>query len=205
MNPYSLRIRRATVEDRAALRTLWLSMRLPADELEGRLTEFQVVETGGEVAGALGLQILGTAALLHSEGYADFAIADAARELFGERIKALASNHGVFRLWTRENSPFWLHWGFQPADDEILSRLPEPWRASDGKWLTLELKDERAVNNALKDQFATFMADEKKQAIEVSEKARKITTFLSVMFFLVGIIGFAAAIYLFMRLRASAH
>ncbi len=193
------------MDDRAALRALWLSMRLPADELEGRLTEFQVVEAGGEVAGALGLQIIGTAALLHSEGYTDFAIADTARELLWERIAALAANHGVFRLWTQENSPFWLHWGFQPADHDILSRLPEPWHTRNGNWLTMELKDEQAVNTALTNQFATFMAEEKKTATDVSANARKITTFLSVVFFLVGIVGFAAAIYLFMRFRASAH
>ncbi len=32
------------VDDRAVLKAIWLSMRLPADELEKRLTEFQVVE-----------------------------------------------------------------------------------------------------------------------------------------------------------------
>lgn len=205
VNPNHLRTRRATVEDLPALRNIWISMRLPADELESRLTEFQVVEWEGEVAGAIGFQIIRTAALLHSEGYADFSIADAARQLFWDRIQALAANHGVFRLWTQENSPFWLRWGFQPASGELLSRLPEEWKATDGKWYTLELKDEDAVNTALKDQFADFIADEKKQTANVSAQARKISLLLTVIFFLIGVLGVATAIYLFMRFRASAH
>src|ERR1700722_5229790 len=79
MNPQTLRIRRATVDDRAALKTLWTSMRLPVDELEKRLTEFQVVEHyDGEVVGAIGIQFSRQHALLHSEGYTDFSIAGAA-------------------------------------------------------------------------------------------------------------------------------
>ena len=82
MTPSSLRIRRATVDDRAALKTIWASMRLPADELEKRLTEFQVVENAeDEVVGALGFQILRQHALLHNEGYSDFGVADAARAI----------------------------------------------------------------------------------------------------------------------------
>lgn len=205
VNPQHLRTRRATVEDLAVLRNIWISMRLPADELESRLTEFQVVELDGEVAGAIGFQIIRTAALLHSEGYADFSIADAARQLFWDRIQALAANHGVFRLWTQENSPFWSRWGFQPAGGELLSRLPDEWKTAGGKWFTLELKDEDAVNTALKDQFADFIADERKQTASVSAQARKISLFLTVIFFLIGIVGVAAAIFLFLRFRASAH
>ena len=203
VNPSNLRIRRATVEDLAALKAIWLSMRLPADELESRLTEFQVVEADGEVAGAIGFQIIRTAALLHNEGYVDFAIADTARELLWERIESLTANHGVFRLWTQENSPFWQRWGFQPANGETLSRLPDEWKTANGKWFTLELKNEDAVNAALKNQFATFMDAEKKQAADISARARKISVFLTVILFLVGAIGFGLAIYLFMHFKSA--
>ncbi len=203
VNPNNLRIRRATVEDRAALQSIWSAMQLPTEDLGSRLTEFQVVEKDGQVAGAIGLQFIRTAALLHSEGYADFAIADAARELFWERIQALAANHGIFRLWTQEDSPFWRNWGFQTAEGDRLARLPEEWKQPAGKWFTLELKDEDAVNAALKDQFAGFVADEKKQSAGVTAQAKKINTTLTILFFLVGIASFGAAIYLFLRLRAS--
>src|ERR1700733_13393139 len=104
MNSAPLRVRRATVDDFDALKIIWASMRLSADELEKRLTEFQVVENSeGKILGAIGIQISKQHALLHSEGYSDFSVADSARNLFWERIQVLASNHGIFRLWTREN------------------------------------------------------------------------------------------------------
>ena len=66
MTSSALNIRRATVDDLPALRALWRSAQLPADELESRLTEFHVVECGGEFAGALGVQVAGQHARLHS-------------------------------------------------------------------------------------------------------------------------------------------
>src|SRR5208282_3331777 len=145
MRPSDLCIRRATTDDFQSLRGLWTSMRFPTDELEKRLTEFQVVEGGdGQIVGAIGLQIAGPRALLHSEGYTDFSVADAARQLFGERIQTIAAHNGVFRLWTQENAPFWYRWGFQPASAEVLERLPVEWKRSGETWLTLELKSEEA-------------------------------------------------------------
>jgi N-acetylglutamate synthase-like GNAT family acetyltransferase len=195
--------RRATVDDLPALRSLWTAAHWPADELENRLTEFQVVEAGGVFAGALGLQILRQHVRLHSEDYADFSVADAARELFWERIQKLAANHGVFRVWTQETSPFWTRWGFQPANAETLERLPDEWKNLEGRWLTLELKNEDAINAALGNQFAGFMDAEKKQTAQVAARARQIRIFFTVIFFAIGIIGIAIAIYLLLH-RPSA-
>src|SRR5271156_746343 len=139
MSSPKLRVRRATLDDLNAIKALWLSMRLPADELEKRLTEFQIAETGaGQLIGAIGIQIIRQHTLLHSEGYADFGFADAARRLFWEKVQTLAANHGVFRLWPQERSPFWKSFGFQPPNAEILARLPAEWKNEfDGGWLTL--------------------------------------------------------------------
>jgi N-acetylglutamate synthase-like GNAT family acetyltransferase len=199
MNPHGLHIRRATVDDLPALTSLWTAAHLPADELETRLTEFQVVEAGGVFAGALALQILRQHARLHSEDYLDFSIADAARELFWERIQKLAANHGVFRIWTQETSPFWTHWGFQPANAETLERLPDEWKSLEGRWLALELKNEEAITAALGNQFAGFMDAEKKQTAQVASRARQIRTFFTVIFFAVGIICFALVVWLLLR------
>ena len=116
MTATSLKVRRANVDDLPALRSLWQNLKWDAAALESRLTEFQIVENRGEFAGAIGVQLRATGVLLHSEDYTDFAVADAARELFWERVQKLASNHGAFRVWTQEISPFWTRWGFQPAD-----------------------------------------------------------------------------------------
>jgi N-acetylglutamate synthase-like GNAT family acetyltransferase len=201
-----LHIRRATVDDLPALKSLWLTARLPADELEARLTEFQVVEAGGVFAGALGLQIVRQHARLHSEDYADFSVADAARELFLERLQKLAANHGVFRVWTQETSPFWTRWGFQPANAETLARLPEEWKNLEGRpgaperskggWLTLELKNADAINAALGNQFAGFMDTEKKQTAQVADHARKLRLFITFLGFAIFFVCAAIAVWL---------
>jgi N-acetylglutamate synthase-like GNAT family acetyltransferase len=198
MNPLmGLRVRRATLDDLVTLRTIWLSMRLPADELEKRLKEFQVVENAaGEVLGAVGIQLSQQHALLYGEGFSDFSVADAARQMFWQRFEALAANHGVFRIWTQETSPFWKHWGFQPATAENLSRLPEEWKTSEGQWFTLPLKNEEAITTALETKFAGFMDAEKKQTALVAEKARKLNTIITVVGFAIGILGIGIAVYL---------
>lgn len=195
--------RRANVDDLPALRALWTAARWPSDELESRLTEFQVVETGGVFAGALGVQIVRQHLRLHSEDYADFSTADAARELFWERIQKLAASHGVFRVWTQETSPFWTRWGFQPANVETLERLPAEWKNLEGKWLTLELKNEDAINAALQKHLPEFMADENARTAEIARKGRQLRTVFTVFFFAIAAILFGVAIFLLLH-RASA-
>ncbi len=179
----SLHIRRATVDDLPALMALWLAAQLPAEKLKDHLTEFQVVEADGQFAGALGVQIVRQHARLHSEDYSDFAVADAARELFWERIQKLAANHGVFRVWMLEDSPFWTRWGFQPANADILTRLPDEWKNLEGRWLTLELKNEDVINAALQNQFAGFLEAEKKSAAQLTERARQLKLFVTLVGF----------------------
>ena len=174
-----LNIRRATVDDLPALKALWLAAQLPADKLKDHLTEFQVVEADGKFAGAIGVQIVRQHARLHSEDYSDFSVADAARELLWERIQRIAANHGVFRVWIIEDSPFWTRWGFQPANAETLARLPDEWKNLEGRWLTLELKNEDAINTALQNQFAGFMAAEKKSTAHIAERARQLKLFIT--------------------------
>ena len=201
MNPQTLRIRRATVDDRDALKSLWASMRLTADELEKRLTEFQVVENSdGEVVGAIGIQFSRQHALLHSEGYTDFGIADAARQLFWERIQTLASHNGIFRIWTQERSPFWKNFGFQPPTTEVLTRLPSEWKNEfDGGWLTFQLKNEEVIAAALEKNFVPFMAGEKNETEKISQKAKTINTVITVVGFAIGILCIGIAIYLFVH------
>jgi hypothetical protein len=207
MNSVPLRVRRATVDDFDALKIIWASMRLPADELERRLTEFQVVENSdGKILGAIGIQISKQHALLHSEGYSDFSVADSARNLFWGRIQVLSSNHGIFRLWTRENSPLWKNFGFQPPTAETLSRLPEEWkRESDGNWLTFQLKDEAAINAAFEKEFTTFITSEKKEIARITGQAQTIKTIVTVVAFGITILCFAALIWLFTHRNPFAH
>ena len=193
-----LRIRRATTDDLFKLKLLWSSMHLPEDDLEKRLTEFQIVEDAdGQFLGGIGFQARGLHALLHNEGFTDFSAADTARNLFWQRIQVLSSNHTVFRLWTQERSPFWKNFGFRPPDADTLARLPAEWRNEfDGAWLTLQLKDEQAIATALGTDFASFMKEEKKETERVREQAQTIRTIVTVIGFAIGIFCFAFAVYL---------
>ena len=196
-NSLQLHIRRATTEDLRSLKALWESMRLPSDELGKRLTEFHVVQTAdGRLLGAIGIQIVRQHARLHNEAYFDFALADHAREMFWDRIQTLASNHGIFRLWTQETSPFWTRLGFQPAVAEKSPRLPEEWNQTKNEWLTLQLKNEEVIANALDKNFAAFISSEKRSTARVREQAQTLKTIITITGFLVGISCFAVAVYL---------
>jgi len=202
-----LRIRRATTDDLPELKSLWMSMHLPADELVNRLTEFQVVEDAdSHFLGAVGFTTSGTHALLHNEGFTDFSVADTARQLFWERLQILSSNHTVFRIWTQERSPFWKTFGFCPPDAETLVRLPPEWHNEfDGAWLTLQLKDEEAIATALGTDFAGFMTTQKQETERVREKAQTLRTVVTVVFFGIGIVAIGFAIYLMIHRGLFSH
>src|SRR5687767_6620537 len=68
MSTPQLQVRRATIDDLPKLAPLWREENLDVNDLEKRFKEFQVVEgPGGEIIGALGLQIAGQEGRLHSE------------------------------------------------------------------------------------------------------------------------------------------
>ena len=197
MDSPGLRVRRATTDDLVALKELWHSMKLPAEDLEKRLTEFQLVETGaGELLGAIGIQIVRQHAWLHSESYRDFAHADVSRQLFWGRIQTLASNHGVFRLWTQENSPYWSQLGFRIAGPAKLAGLPPEWQSNRGEWSVLQLKDEETITNALEKDFAAFMAMERQNTERTHQQAKTVKAIVTVIGFGIGLLGFGVAAYL---------
>lgn len=180
-------------------------MKLPVAELEPRLTEFQVVENGeGKIVGGIGLQIGPRCGRLHSEGYTDFAVANAARELLWTRIQTLASNHGILRLWARESVPFWNGVGFKPADEETLKRLPEAWKTEGTPWFTLQLKDE-AVIASLEKELAMFMAAEKRSSERVFQQARTMKTIANLIAIILALFALGAAILILMKRPELLH
>jgi N-acetylglutamate synthase-like GNAT family acetyltransferase len=201
MTSLNHRVRRATLDDLPGLKALWNSMHLPADDLERRLTEFQLVETSaGRLVGTLGFQISAQQGWLHSESYEDFAVADDVRPLLFERLKSLAANHGVLRLWTLEKSPFWTRQSFQPATPEALKKLPESWAASGPGWLTLQLKDEAAIVS-LEKELALFMETEKRRTEQVLGQARTIKSIATAIAVILAVCILVAAAYLLLKDR----
>jgi N-acetylglutamate synthase-like GNAT family acetyltransferase len=184
MSPGTYLVRRATVDDLANLSALWRSMRFPVGELEKRLTEFQVAESQeGRLVGALGLQVAGPQGRVHSEAFSDFSVADEVRPLLWERVQSVAANHGLMRLWTQEEAPFWKRCGLRAATPDVLQKLPPAWQGSAGDWLNVQLKEETVAPLSAEKEFAMFMEAEKQRTEKAFRQARTIkhvATLLSV-------------------------
>ena len=167
------RVRRATLDDVGQLTALWKSMRFQADDLAKRITEFQVAESAdGTVVGAVGLQISERQGRLHSEAFTDFSLADRLRPQLWERVQAIATNHGLVRLWTQEQAPFWSHCGLAKADPEAMEKRPVPWRSLSGEWLTLKLKEDIEEVISADKEFAMFMEAERQRTARTFQQAR---------------------------------
>lgn len=178
-------------------------MRFDADALAKRATEFQVAEDSNKaLVGAIGLQIVAKQGHIHSEAFTDFSLADQIRPLLFDRIKVLANNHGLVRLWTRESALFWKHIGLDPADGPALEKLPSAWRDLGSGWFTIKLKED--VDEVLSESsaFTLFVEAEKRRTQKTLDRARRvkaIATGIAVLL-LVGVV--IAAVYL---LRRNAH
>src|SRR2546422_867872 len=173
MDSSNYRVRRATLDDLPQLTGLWQAMHFPSEELAKRVTEFQVAESAeGKLLGAVGLQVAERHGRVHSEGFADFSLADQLRALLWERIQSVARNHGLLRLWTKEKAPFWNHCGLQVADAEALQKLPALWRGQPADWLTIKLKDDVESVMSLDKEFAMFMESEKQRTNRAFQHAR---------------------------------
>jgi N-acetylglutamate synthase-like GNAT family acetyltransferase len=167
-----LQVRRATVDDIPKLIPLWRQENLPAQDLEGRFKEFQVIEDGGGgIAGAIGLQVSGQEGRLHSEVFADFGQADALRGSLWERVRTVAQNHGLVRVWTQFTSPFWRSIGFDYASNELLTKLPANFGMDRTPWTYVQLRAETAPIS-LDKEFALFREAEHEQTEKMMRQAR---------------------------------
>ena len=194
------RVRRATLDDIRQLTALWQSMQFPAEDLAKRVTEFQVAEdAGGNVLGAIGLQIAERQGLVHSEAFNDFALADHLRPMLWDRLHAVATNHGLLRIWTREQAPFWSHCGLLKADAEVMHKLPALWHGPSYAWLTLKLRDAVEAVTSLDKEFALFMQSEKQRTERAFQQARMLKTIVTLIAFALLIAVGVWAVRLFMR------
>jgi N-acetylglutamate synthase-like GNAT family acetyltransferase len=193
MNSSTFRVRRATLDDISQLAALWNSMKFPADALSKRVTEFQVAENPeGVLVGAVGLEIAQKQGRIHSEAFTDFALADQLRPMLWDRIHAVATNHGLLRLWTQEHAPFWSHCGLVKPDPDALEKLPVPWQAQKSEWFTLKLKDDIEKLVSLDKEFALFMDSEKQRTAKAFQHAKilkLIATLIALGVFIIVLIG----------------
>jgi N-acetylglutamate synthase-like GNAT family acetyltransferase len=155
-------VRRAVVDDLGPLADLWSATQMPAENLERKFTDFQVVEDdAGKLHAAVALEITGGAGRIHSEAIADFALTDTLRPLLWARLRGVAQNHGLVRLWTQESAPFWKKdAGFALPSAAAREKFPEAFGPPESGWLTLRLRDEGADPESIERQFAAFKAVE---------------------------------------------
>ena len=194
------RVRRATLDDIGQLMTLWQSMHLPADDLAKRITEFQLAESADQkILGAVGLQIADRQGRVHSEGFTDFALADELRPALWERLQSVATNHGLVRLWTAEQAPFWSRCGLTKADAESLEKLPTAWRQLKGQWLTLKLKEDIEEVISADKEFALFMEAERQRTQRAFQQARVLKFIATLVALAVLFLVMAGAFYVLRR------
>jgi hypothetical protein len=175
-------------------------MNFPADILARRITEFQLAESAdGQVLGAVGLQIAQKQGLIHSEAFNDFSVSDQLRPLIWERLQAVATNHGLLRLWTLEQAPFWNHCGLQKADVETLQKLPEAWQSLSGSWLTLKLREDVMEIISAEKEFALFMESEKQRTQRAIQQARFLKLIATLLAFGLLVLVALGAIYIFRK------
>jgi len=200
MSASNFRVRRATLDDLSQLTALWKSMHFPVDDLGKRVTEFQVAEAAdGKLVGAVGLQMAEKQGRIHSEGFTDFSLADQLRPLLWERVHAVATNHGLLRLWTQEQAPFWNHCGLAKADAESLAKLPLNWRGPTSNWLTLKLRDDIETMTSLDKEFAMFMESEKQRTARAFQHARVLKMIATIIAVAILILVMAGAFYMLRR------
>ncbi len=198
MNPTVKEVRRATVEDVPKLVELWKAEQLPWPELEKRFKEFQVaVSPDGDILGALGLQIAGPEGQLHGEAFLHEEQADALRDKLWERMRNLAGNHGLVRLWTPLAAPFWHTNGLATPDKETIPRRPAAFGDAKLPWRVVQLREETATAVSLDKEFALFQESEKRDVQRLFHQAKVMKGIALVVAMLVVLLVLVWAFFLF--------
>jgi hypothetical protein len=170
------------------------------ETLSRRITEFQVAEhPEGMLVGAVGLHIAEKQGLIHSEAFSDFSFAEPLRPMLWERLRNLANNHGLLRLWTTEQAPFWRQCGLVPAGQELLASLPVPWRELTGRWLTLKLKEDVDALLAMDHELALMLETERQRSKRGLEQARLLKMLATALGILIVLFIIGASVMLLMR------
>ncbi len=180
MDP-NVQVRRATVEDLPQLTALWQQENLPDTDLEKRFKEFQVVQApDGVVLGAIGLQVSGTQGRLHSETFVHQDQADQLRAKLWERIRLIAGNFGLSRVWFQTASPFWHTNGFLAATADQLTTLPSEFSGTPAPWHFLQLREE-SVTISIDKEFAMFREAERERTEKMLQQAKVLKVIAAVV------------------------
>ena len=156
-----------------------------------------MVEDGeGRIRAAIAMEIGAGAGRIHSEAIEDFSLADTLRPLMWVRLRGVAQNHGLFRVFTQETAPFWKRdAGFAPAGADVMQKFPESFGPPTGEWLVLRLREEGADPESIERQFAAFKETERAKRERLLGQIKPLKWIGIGIAILVFIIGFIAIFY----------
>lgn len=185
-------VRRATLDDLPKLVPLWKLEQLPWAEFERRFKEFQVAESDeGEILGAIGVQVAGLEARLHSEAFAHFDQADTLRERFWARIKVMGENQGWVRVWSELSSHTWRQLGFDPSNPEQMAHLPELFsQVGTGNWTVIQLKEDKVSGPSVDAEFQILKMAYQEENQRLMKRARALRNFSILL--AAGLVGWMA-------------
>jgi N-acetylglutamate synthase-like GNAT family acetyltransferase len=183
--------RRATVDDLPQLISLWQLEQLPADVLEKRFTEFQVVsDDAGQVLAAIGIQISGVHGLLHSESIAKPELGDKLRELLWNRLQVMIHNHALEKLWTENSVSFWRDIGFELASPEHMAAMPAAFKNESRGWRvkTLRAADASAAIDRELAQLKTLQQEESARMASRVQWMKRLAFGMTIVVFLLVVV-----------------
>ncbi|MDA7916361.1 hypothetical protein N9B94_03920 [Verrucomicrobia bacterium] len=118
-----LSIRPALEEDLDRLIRFWKTQDIEPREIEPTFPEFQIVmDPEGNIVGCVALRILAKEGVIHSLAFCESTYTEQCNELLWSRLRKVADNHGLFRLWASPESP-WAARGFASTNDELRERV----------------------------------------------------------------------------------
>ncbi|MCI0537367.1 MAG: hypothetical protein L0Z50_19295 [Verrucomicrobiales bacterium] len=196
MSPSNLQARRATVDDLVELRKLWRASGRPVPEMEKQLKDFQIVETpDGILLGALALQVEGQQGRLHSENYVNPEFESEVRQRLWERVRAVARNYGLYRVWTDVQTPFWKSQGFEPASIELQKKLPASLGEAGRSWLVLQLREEMPASLSVEHEFELFTRAQRESSDRLIRQAQTLKNIAYVLLLAVLALGLVLAVF----------
>ena len=185
MEPAPLESRRATIEDLGALEILWSQSGLPAAELVKFLTEFHVVtDPDGQILHAIGLLVEGDQALLHSEALSvpQSIEPDACRAAVWRRLRILARNQGISRIWTQEDAEYWQVSGYQPiSESQLPAELPSFVPREAGWWMH-QSPDAAQADLMVQREFALWKTQREQESQSFQQRVKTFRAVALVLF-----------------------
>jgi hypothetical protein len=141
------------------------------------------------------LRVSGKEGWLHDEAFVTPEQKDEVRALLWDRVKTLARNHGLVRLWIREQAPFWHHSGFGDVAPDRMIQLPKAFGIPDSGWRVLQLRDDPVELVSAEKELAIFQQTSRvgmEQMLAQTQRLRTIAYAIGLTVFIIalGVGGF---------------